>query len=164
MKNKELKLAPIVKIIIIFMICSFIFGILLAFKNNVNLHEVESNISFLRKIISCFVFNFCFVFLTWLFGKTKGMFLLSYLLVFIKCLFFGIVFITNLKGANIISFLKYFLLDLVLLYPLFGFMLYDISLYNFYNKKQFDQNFRIIIYTIWLIVYSVLCGIIGSKL
>ena len=164
MKKKELKVVPIIKIIIIFMICGFLFGILLAFKNNVDHIVVETNSRFLEKTIFVFAFNFWFIFLIWQFGKTKGIFLVCYFLVFLKCLFFGIVFITNLKGANILSFLKLFMLDLVLLYPLFGVMLYDISLYNFYEQKQLNPDVKIIFYLIWLIVYSVICGIIGSKI
>lgn len=164
MKNKKLKIAPIIKIIIVFMLCSFLMGVLVSLKVNVKEEIVKNESSFLVKMLFTFMMNYWLVFLIWHFGKTKGVFLLCYFLVFLKCFFLGIIFIVNLKTLHILSFFKYFLTDLVILFPLYGIILYDISLFNFYDQKEYSTSSQIIIYSIWLLLYSFLTSIIGSKI
>lgn len=164
MNNKKLKIAPIIKIIIIFMLCSFIFGVLLALKINVTETVAKSNSSFIEIMFFTFMMNFWYILLIWHFGKTKGVFLLCYFLVFLKCFFLGITFLVNLKALHILSFLKYFITDLVILFPLYIVMLYDVSLYNFYEQKQYSSIKQIIVYLIFVLVYSLLCSIIGSTI
>lgn len=144
------------------MIISFVFGILLSFKINVESNFQETPKSFFEKAFSCFVFNFWFIFLIWHFGKTKGLFLICYLLVFIKFLLLGLTFFINLKSGNTLSFLKYFIWDLVLLFPLLGIVLYDVSLNNFVEEKKKSPYFQIMFYFLWVLIYSLVSGFVGS--
>lgn len=163
-KIKKLKVAPIVKIIIIFMVCSFVFGVIAALKIQVKPNNLLKEKTFFQIALTAFVFNYWLVFLLWQFGRTKGIFLLCYFLVFVKCLLFGITFCVNLRTLNSLSFFKYFVLDLALLFPLFGIILYDISSYNFYDNKKYSSQMQIVVYTFWLLAYSLICGFIGSKI
>jgi hypothetical protein len=161
---KKLKVAPIVKIIIVFMVFSFLFGVLASFKVSVKTDSLTFQKSFLEIFLMTFIFNYWLIFLLWQLGKTKGIFLICYFLVFLKCLLFGITFGINLRSLNSLSFLKYFILDLSFLYPLFGVMLYDISSYNLYDNKKYSSQIQVIVYTIWTLIYSLICGFIGSKI
>ena len=161
---KKLKVAPIVKIIIVFMVFSFLFGALASFKVSVKTDPLTFQKSFLEIFLMTFIFNYWLIFLLWQLGKTKGIFLICYFLVFLKCLLFGITSGINLRSLNSLSFLKYFILDLSFLYPLFGVMLYDISAYNLYDNKKYSSQIQVIVYTIWTLIYSLICGFIGSKI
>lgn len=161
---KEQNIVPIVKVIVIFMLASFLLGVILASKISVDQNYKIEEVSFFESAFSSFVFNFWLIFLVWLLGRAKGIFLFSYLLVFFKCMLFGVCFLVNLKHGDIFCFLKCFLVDLVLLFPLFGIMLYDIALYNFYKQKQEKPNYKILIYAVWIFAYSLLSGFIRSKI
>lgn len=160
MKNKILKITPIIKIIVIFMAFSFAFGIMFALKINVKQIDYYDDQTFLSSALTCFAINFWFIFLLWLLGRTKGIFLICYLLVFLKCFLLGVMFYINLRSNHVFSFLKYFLLDLVFYFPLLGKILCDVSLNNFYHKNQKSPYNLIIVYVVWVFLYSLLCGVI----
>lgn len=161
---KKKNTAPIIKVIVIFMLSSFLLGIILSINIDVNQNYQLNESNFFEKVITLFSFNYWFIFLVWQLGKTKGIFLITYLLVFFKCMLMGLVFLVNLKGDNVFNFLKYFLLDLVLYFPLLGIILYDVSLYNFYDDKRYNSIAQIIFYSFWVLIYSLLCSVIGSKI
>lgn len=161
---KKIKISSLTKLIIIFLIICFVIGVMFGFKINVDVSALDKETTMLEKTLECFVFNFWFVFILWILGKGKSFFVIDFILIFLKNFLLGIIFCINLKAQNYFSFFKYFVIDLFLLETLYGYILYTIIKFHFDKNNKIKYDLIIMILLIWVIIYSLACGIIGSKI
>lgn len=139
-------------------------GILFGFNICVNDIKIENETSFFNKFITTFIFNYWLIFIIWLLGKNKHLYILVCFLVFLKIFIFGIIFIVNIKVDNLIGYLKYFALDLLIYYPLLIYLLQVNFNFHYTRKNKINYDTILIISTICCLIYSAICGFIGSSL
>ena len=163
--EKSQKISNLLKFLILFVVFSFLLGVVFSFTIKIDKISIVENQNFVYKFLNIFTLNFWIIFLIWLIGKYKGLFLFDFCFVFLKCFMQGIIFIINIKCNNLLSYFKYFIIDLLVYLPLLVFILYQIVRYNFDDKnKKINYDLLIIIYSVWCIIYASLCSIIGSNL
>ena len=164
-KNKKQNISNLLKFIILFLLFSFLLGIAFTLTIKLDKISIVENEHFVTKFLNVFMLNFWIVFIIWLLGKYKSLFIINFCIVFVKCFMLGIIFMINIKCNNLLSFMKYFIIDLLVYVPLLGFILYQNINYNFNEKnRKINYDLLIVIYTIWCIIYASLCSIIGSNL
>lgn len=137
---------------------------MLGFNICVETLKIESKTNFFNKFINTFIFNYWLIFILWLIGKNKYLFVLDCFLVFLKFFIFGLVFIVNLKSQNLLSYLKILCVDALLYYPLLICFLYYGYNFHYKGENKFNYDTLLIICTICCLIYSIICGFIGSSL
>lgn len=139
-------------------------GVLFALTINTNNTIIKDNQNFIVKFLHTFTLNFWIVFLMWLIGKYKELFIINFLISFVKTFMLGLIFVINIKSNNLFNYLKYFIVDFFVFLPLIIFILYQNLMYFLNKIKRLKYDLLIIVYTIWCILYASLSSFVGSKI
>lgn len=150
--------------IIFVIITGFVIGILSTNKIDEILIQITyEKKSYVKVFLNAFSFNFWYLFIIWFLGMIPIGFIFTYIIVFIKSNFIGIIFGICLKSSAIFGikeFILYSIFELIIIIPTLIYLSYQSTnnCFRVLTKSSYNNNyFNILIKTIIIIIiYSIL--------
>lgn len=165
MKKHSLKKPNFIFITILMTILfGFLIGMLSTNKLAKEYYSVERlDKSYVQIFINAFTLNYWYFFLLWLLGLMAFGFILSYFIIFFKSFMTGVTFGICLKSTGvfgIVHFLKYGVLEIVIILPILLYVGYKSISLSFEGKNKLMKGGNyfnvILIATILIVVYALL--------
>lgn len=150
--------------ILMTIIFGFLIGMLATNKLEKAIYDVERlDKSYLQIFINAFTLNYWYFFLLWILGLVVLGFIFSYFIIFFKSFMTGVTFGICLKSSGVFGifhFLKYGLLEVLVILPLLCYVGYRSISFSLEGKNKMVKGqsyFKVIfIATILIVIYSLL--------